>query len=122
MTKTPFRPFSSVTVRIRKRPAQTPFCIRQLPLIFVHWYPSQGGDHQFESGTGYQKSAGQSIVFGLFLLSWCPLFGAITSSMRPLVNSVVPDSLACEGLPCLLRASITAQARSGRSVYRQASG
>ena len=49
-------------------------------------------------------------------------FGIITSSMSPLVNSVVPDSLAYEGLPCLLRASITAQARSGRSAYRQASG
>jgi len=66
VTKTPFRPFSSVAVRIRKRPAQTSFCIRQLSLVFVPWYPSQGGDHRFESGTGYQKSAGQSIVFGLF--------------------------------------------------------
>ena len=50
VTKTPFRPFSSVAVRIRKRPAQTSFCIRQLSLVFVPWYPSQGGDHQFESG------------------------------------------------------------------------
>ena len=69
-----FRPFSSVAVRIRKRPAQTSFCIRQLSLVFVPWYPSQGGDHQFESGTGYQKSAGQSIVFGLFCYLGVPFW------------------------------------------------
>ena len=47
--------------RIPICPAQTTVTYRQSFLVNAPLLPSQGGDHRFESGTGYQTFAGQTI-------------------------------------------------------------
>ena len=84
-----------------------------------------GGD----DGFGYQKHAAAyeltsdtGVVEGKTYHTRSGFGTSANPYMYTKVASPVKPNMACEGLPCLSRVSIMAQARSGRSAYRQASG
>ena len=70
---------SVVSVSYRKSPVQMPDSYRKLSFVSASKCPSQGEDHRFESGTGYQH-------FRRLLLAACFRFRSCFAFGRPKVS------------------------------------